>query len=83
MSPLFPVTRPGGNEADICPTLGIDDSDELPFEFARDEDSFFSVSRPARDFERRFVPDSLRAPEVDAVFFDVCCVLVFIPLKLH
>ena len=83
MSPLFPVTFSGGNDADISPAFGIDDGEGPAFEFAPDKDSFFTATRPARDFDRRFVPDSLCILEGDAVFFDVRCVFVFIPLKLH
>ena len=83
MLPLFPVTRSGGNEADICSTLGIDDGETDPFEFSDDNDSFLAAFGRAADFDRRLVPDPFRVPEVDAVLFDVRSVFVFIPLKLH
>lgn len=67
MPPLFPVTLSGGNDADISPTLGIDDGETDGFEFSDDNDPLFATFCRAADFDRRFVPDSLRTLEVDSV----------------
>jgi len=83
MLPLFPVTRSGGNEADISPTLGIDDGEADGVEFSDDDDPFFTAFARSADLDRRPVPDAFGIAEVDAVLFDVGSVFVFIPLKLH